>query len=99
MDIDTAARVMGIDTKNMSTEQRDMIIETLSDDKTAIGLIADNIASFEARLGRDVTLKEATYGHNAGIDALARDLPIEQGTPISRRSWEHQDAIARALGR
>ncbi len=99
MDINTAARVMGIDATNMSEEQRDNIIATLSDDKSAISLIAKNIASFEDRLGRDVTLKEATYGHNAGIDALERDLPIERGSTISRRSWEHQGAIARALGR
>ena len=98
MDVNTAARLMDIDPATMSSQQRDDIIDTLSDDGSAIGLIAANIASFEARLGREVTLQEATYGHNAGIEALVQDLPIERGSAISRRSWDHQDSITSALG-
>lgn len=98
MDINTAARLMGVDSATMTSQQRNNIIESLSSDTSAIGLIAANVASFEARLGRDVTLKEATYGHNAGVDALVRDLPIERGSTISRRSWDYQESIAAALG-
>ena len=98
MDINTAATLLDIDPATMSSQQRDDIIDILSNDESAIGLIAANIVSFEGRLGRDVTLQEATHGHNVGIETLMRELPIEIGSPTSRRSWEHQDSIASALG-
>ncbi|WP_179957862.1 hypothetical protein, partial [Exilibacterium tricleocarpae] len=97
MDINTAARLLDVDVSMMSRATRNQIIKLLANDQSAISLIALNVASFQTRLGRPVTLQEATYGHNAGIDALARDLPINQGSPIARRSWGHQGAISDAL--
>ncbi|AWB68916.1 hypothetical protein C2869_04405 [Saccharobesus litoralis] len=97
MDINTAALLLGVDTSTMSSDTRNQIINLLANDRTAISLISLNVASFQERLGRPVSVQEATYGHNAGVNALARDLPISQGSPVSRRSWGHQDAIADAL--
>ncbi|WP_428241018.1 hypothetical protein [Gynuella sp.] len=97
MDINTAARLLDVNVSTMSGTTRNQIIGLLANDQSAISLIALNVASFQTALGRPVTLQEATYGHNAGVAALVRDLPIVQGSPISRRSWGHQGAISDAL--
>ena len=97
MDINTAAGLLGVDVSTMSGGTRNQIIGLLANDQSAISLIALNVKSFQTALGRPVTLQEATYGHNAGVAALVRDLPIVQGSPVSRRSWGHQGAISGAL--
>jgi len=72
MDINTAAGVLGLDKNKIEGETRSKIIQILRDDELAIQLIADNIASFEEALGRDVNVKEATFGHNAGKNKLLK---------------------------
>ena len=97
MDVKTAARVLGVDVATMSERTRNQIIGLLANDQSAISLIALNVRSFQTALGRPVTLQEATFGHNSGLAVLLRDLPIERGSVVSRRSWAHQNAIADAL--
>ncbi|MCP5346545.1 MAG: RHS repeat-associated core domain-containing protein [Gammaproteobacteria bacterium] len=97
MDVNTAARIMGFNVETMSYIERFQILRALGSDEKSIELIALNIASFESKLGRSVTLQEATFGHNAGIDNLINSLPIVIGSDVSRRSWGFQDEIAEAL--
>ena len=67
MDINTAARLLGVDVATMSKTQRKQIIELLKNDQSAISLIALNVASFETALDRPVIVFRRRFFGICGV--------------------------------
>lgn len=91
MQIGKAAELKGMDVKNITPEQREQLIKTLEDPKQSIELIAMNIVDMQKTVGRELTVQEATFGHNAGKEALKTALekgPVE-GNRVSNRSKDY----------
>jgi RHS repeat-associated protein len=99
MQIAKAAELKGLDPKNLSAEQKDGLVAALKDPKQSIELIAMNIKDMQNFIGRELTVQEATFGHNAGKDALKTEFEkgCIDGNRVSKRSADYQQQISTAL--
>ena len=87
----------GLDVTNQN--HIDIVMATLEDPKSNIDLIAKNIVDIEDYVGRELSIKEITFGHNAGKETLKKVLD-KGGDPknrVSSRSLDYQKAIKDAL--
>ena len=93
--VDKVAELRGLD----ADKDFDKIVGMLEDPKTNIDLIAENIADMQNSIGRELSVSEVTYGHNAGKENLKSQLSKGEKTTnrVSSRSSNMQGAIKDAL--
>jgi RHS repeat-associated protein len=88
---------MGLNVNNQ--QHIDWTIDALKDPDINIEYIAMNIKDMQEYIGRGLTIKEATYGHNAGKENLKKLLDAHKNPEnrVSKRSKNWQEAIKDAL--
>jgi len=98
MQLGRAAELLGLDISK--PEGLDKAIAALANDETSIDLIARNISAYEKKLGREMTVQEATVAHNAGgkgLESFVKGEVKKTEGKIYSRSWGYQKEISKAL--